>query len=266
MQKYIRKAICRYNENFLVKKNLNINFLSFFIDSELQKKEELKHEEKDRSLLEAVRKIQSEIERVNRIQNKESYYALPEGTDNIHYPSPKNELDGYLFDAVRAYFLHTLQIHSGVNPFDKTGDCFFDFKLNHMLESSDLVDSLEVKRTRDWALIGQALALREIQKKTKKKGRKKQFSSADEARDIDLKRADFVEDVHNYYYEERRTSQDYATITDLEIITTYRQMLTEKNGTNEIDLSELEHHIRLKNITDNSVFNSISKGRNDRTA
>lgn len=259
----IREAIRLYNQEFLGLKKINSDFINLFINTAVQVEEERKHLEESNRLLEAIKAIQGEIESKRGVQNHENYYGLVDASDGVGILVPKTEMDGFLVDALRAYFVHVLKIPIDNNLFNVGGQHYFDFKLDHLLDGNDLADSLEVRHTRDWALIGQALALKEIQRKTKKKGRKKRYDASNQKRDIDIKRAEFADNVHNHFYEQQGAGEDFAAITDLEIITIYRQMLTEQQSPDGIDLAELEQHIKLKNISDSAACNSISNGRRE---
>lgn len=259
----LRRAIGAYNDGFLQLKKMNIHFQTEILKIPVHKAAFEKHLEEAKPLLEVVQEVKASIEDRYGFPDEDDFYDISGAKEYIQCISPPTVRDGYLFEAMRQYFLHTLKLSAGPKLFEEIDDRYFDFRLDHFFEDKTLIESMEVKHTRDWAMIGQALALKEIERITKKRGRRKKTSEEGATRQIDLKRAYFADGVlsalEDIYFDDG--VEDFNLPTDMEVIEIYRAVLSESKSGLGFNIEELERHIRLENITDQAVCNSISRGR-----
>lgn len=278
----LKQAIATYNNSFLQSKNVNLDIVRMIKHTSnyqeglaLQEKHEEEKDAKKKILLDKIRIIKDEIDELGPPKGEQNYYGIEYGFETSSTPDYREE---YLADALRLYFktaldigprrqmlyglesLEALEDHP-LTPFE--GYSFFDFNLENLFEDKTLASSLEIKHTVDWARIGRALAFKEMEALTKKKGRKKKTSNETEVRMIDEKRARFASEVYCHFldYEIALYGVERHYPTDLEICTAYRVILAEQGKGVHLNIEELEAHIQLKDISNRGACNSISRGR-----
>ena len=258
LAKNLTQAIFDQNQSFLKTRDANLYLQNTILKIPERKLENEKHKYKSKLLLKIAREIDSELAEEQIPKGEQNYYGLPPIDGLIDYIAPPKILEGYLYEALRQYFSHDLKIRLPSELFD-FADQYFDFRLDHMLEEKDLLESMEIQHMRDWALIGKALAILELERRAPRKGRPRKNDRSSPVRNIDQKRLDFIDGVYTCYvtlmFEEGIEPSE--TPTDIEIITIYRQLVADDKSTSEL----LEKHIKLLNITDNAFRNSISRAR-----
>ncbi len=170
----LQQAIKEQNQCFLFLKRINRDLHENILKFPAQKIAYREHLEKAKPLLDEIRKLLDDKENEEGVYEG-NYYDFPDELlpDSSNRIRPPSALDGYIEEATRQYFVHTLNITHEKPVFEFSENQSFNFRLDDMLKESSLSDSMEIKHTVDWALIGKALAAKEIQKLTSKRGPKK---------------------------------------------------------------------------------------------
>lgn len=258
---FLRKAIMDYNSGFLERKEMNRQLYTSVFKIPERRNEERERLKSEKPLLAEIKELIEEIEEKKGINESRNYYNFTEGVEESDLLAPATGLEGYLIEAMRVYFVHKLKIVRKKPNYMMHFDQYFDFCLDDFLQEKSLIESMEVKHTVDWAIIGRALAVKEIERLTKKRGRRKK--SDDNSSLLDEKRAHFADGVYSNLYtmELAGEFEGIDFITDQKIVSTYQSLLTYSLSKADNVMDELEDHIKIKNIGNEGACNSISRGR-----
>lgn len=260
----LEQAILFYNESFLAIREINLNFSKDVLKIPEQAEVKKIRLEKSKPLLEKIKNIKSEMEETGQIPVREDYYDFEKKLAPINLLAPPSVMDGYLMEAMREYFVETLDIkESHSSLFKDTDNQYFDFCLEHMVSDASLIDSMEIIHMRHWALIGKALARKKIDELTKKRGAPKKAKVDEKTSYLDIKRARFVDGVLSELYEMELEGEidDCHGITDEEAFKCYVSLFKSLRSKGDKTLEILEKHIQLINMDATGAKNSFSRGR-----
>ena len=260
----LQQAILAQNQSFLSIKELNQDFYVNVLKIPVRKEKEKEHLEKAKPLLAEIQELIDAKKKRHGGTQEINYYDFPETLEQSDFISPPTALDGYIAEATRKYFVHTLHIRRQKSNFEYFEDQYFDFRLDDMLEDKTLRDSLEIRHTIDWALIGKILAAKEVAKLTRRRGPQNKRAHAEKVSLIDRKRLHFIEGVESehIHIEMELNLENMTILSDHEVVSTYQDMLLNSRLIKNDSMDELERHVRLGNMSVEAACNSISRARN----